>query len=294
MPKNKLLVGFVGQGFIGKNYADDFEKRGYEVVRYALEEPYKANKEKIKECEIVFVAVPTPTVPTGKKRNDGKRQVHFDDSIVREAVKVAGKNSIVVIKSTIVPGTSELIQKENREKIILHSPEFLSEKTAAHDAANPERNIIGITKDTKEYKEAAEWVMGLLPKAPYKLICNVRTAEHIKYANNSFLFLKIVFAHIFKEIVDKNGADWEIVRAAVGADPRVGPSHLDPRGGAGRSCFIKDFGALSEMYENLFPQEKNAIMALRGFEYKNAELLRKSNRYIDLLEGVYGKRDNIK
>jgi len=53
-------IGFIGQGWIGKNYADDFEKRGYEIVRYALESPYIDNKEKIKECDIVFIAVPTP------------------------------------------------------------------------------------------------------------------------------------------------------------------------------------------------------------------------------------------
>jgi len=291
MKVKKPLIGFIGQGFIGKNYADDFERRGFEVVRYSLDEPYVENKEKVKECGIVFVAVPTPTIPSGKKRNDGNPQVHFDNQIVREAVKASASRSIVVIKSTIVPGTSKIIQEENPDKIILHSPEFLSEKTAAYDAANPERNIIGMAQKNKEYQMAAETIMSILPEAPYKLICDALSAEHIKYANNSFLFLKIVFAHMFKEIVDKNGANWETVREALGADPRVGKSHLDPRGGAGRSCFIKDFGALSEMYENLFPEEENAIMALRGFEYKNAELLQKSNRYLDLLEGVYGPNE---
>ena len=66
-----MNIGFVGQGWIGKHYADNFEARGYMVVRYALEEPYVKNKEKIKECGIVFIAVPTPTSPKG-----------FDASIV--------------------------------------------------------------------------------------------------------------------------------------------------------------------------------------------------------------------
>ena len=59
MEKNTLItdsnIGFIGQGFIGKSYADDMERRGYTTVRYALEEPYKNNKEKIKECDIVFI-----------------------------------------------------------------------------------------------------------------------------------------------------------------------------------------------------------------------------------------------
>lgn len=297
---NKPRIGFIGQGFIGKNYADDFEARGYEVVRYALEEPYIHNKENLKGAEIIFVAVPTPTIPSGKVRDDGHPEVTFDDSIVREAVALAPEGSIVVIKSTIIPGTTASIQKENPTKFVLHSPEFLTESTAAHDAAHPERNIIGIPSDTPEYKDAAEKVMNVLPAAPFSLVTSAITAEHIKYANNAFLFVKIVFANMFYNVAKKNGAHWEDIRAAVGADPRVGPSHLglhiegDPpdvmrRRGAGRSCFIKDFAALSEMYTKLYPEDASTIMALRGFEYKNSELLREYNRYIHLLEGVYGK-----
>ena len=57
-------IGFIGQGWIGKNYADDFEERGFEVVRYGLEPEFAENKDRIKDCDIVFVAVPTPTRPT--------------------------------------------------------------------------------------------------------------------------------------------------------------------------------------------------------------------------------------
>ncbi len=300
MSAQKPTIGFVGQGFIGKNYANDFEARGYNVVRYALEPEYVANKENIKECDIVFTAVWTPTAPSGKSRDDGHPRVKFDDSIVRSAVELAGETAIVVIKSTIVPGTTQSIQAANPKKFILHSPEFLTEKTAAHDAAHPERNIVGMAKDTPEFRAAAEKVLSILPKAEFELITSAITAEHIKYANNAFLFLKIVFANIFYDLVEKNGADWESIRAAVGADPRVGPSHLglhldgDPanvmrRRGAGRSCFIKDFAALSEMYENAFPDDADAIMLMRGLEYKNSKFLRDADRYIDLLEGVYGE-----
>lgn len=296
----KPLIGFIGQGFIGKNYSDDFENRGYEVVRYALEEPYVKNKEKIKDCDIVFVAVNTPTVPTGELRDDGHPKVRFDDSIVREVISLADDRAIVVIKSTIKPGTAQSIQKEHPDKIILHSPEFLKETTAAYDAANPKRNIIGMAKDDEIHRQAAEKVLGILPKAPYELICDSQSAEFIKYAGNTFLALKVIFANIFFELVDKYGADWEKIREAVGEDPRIGPSHLDlhlqgdepgvmRRRGAGRSCFIKDFATLSEMYAETFPEDKDAINMFRGFEYKNAQFLREFDRYVDLLEGVYGE-----
>ena len=69
---NKVKIGFIGQGFVGKNYADNFEVRGYAVIRYAKEKPYNKNKEAIKDCEVVFIAVPTPTTPKG-----------YDASIIR-------------------------------------------------------------------------------------------------------------------------------------------------------------------------------------------------------------------
>ena len=81
--KKDNLIGFIGQGWIGKHYADDFEKRGYDVVRYALEEPYIKNGDKIKDCDIVFIAVPTPSTLEG-----------FDDSIVRKAIKGVGQGKI--------------------------------------------------------------------------------------------------------------------------------------------------------------------------------------------------------
>lgn len=300
MTDTKPRIGFIGQGFIGKNYADDLESRGYEVVRYALEEPYVNNKEALQGCDIVFVAVPTPTKPSGNLRDDGHPEVYFDDSIVRAMVALPREGAIVVIKSTLLPGTTKSIQEQYPTKIILHSPEFLTEKNAAYDAAHPTRNIVGMAIEDDVHRMAAERVLSLLAPAPYTLICSAATAEHIKYAANSLLFLKIVFANIFYELAAKNGADWEAVRTAVGLDPRIGPSHMDlhlegdPEGvmrrrGAGRSCFIKDFGALSELYEKTFPGDKDAIQAFRGFEYKNNEFLRTYDRYINLLEGVYGK-----
>ena len=139
----KPLIGFIGQGFVGGNYADDFEKRGYEVVRYALEPQYVENKDKIKTCDIVFVCVPTPTTPKG-----------FDYSIVADGLKLVGKGKIAVIKSTMLPGTTKELQKKNPNIVVLCSPEFLSVATAAHDAANPFSNIVGMPSTSPRHKKA--------------------------------------------------------------------------------------------------------------------------------------------
>ncbi len=280
MEKEKK-IGFIGQGWIGKNYADDFERRGYNIARYGLEEPHINNGDKIKECDIVFIAVPTPTTPAG-----------FDDSIIRKAVKMVGDGKIAIIKSTILPGTTESVQQENLNIYLLHSPEFLTESTAAYDAANPMRNILGIAVDNEEYRGKAREAMGVLPYAPYQLICSAREAELIKYGGNCWFYFKVIFINMLYDLVEKQGCRWETVRDAMAADPRIGSTHLDPvhksGRGAGGHCFIKDFAAFSEFYKKEIG-DGLGIKVLESLVNKNIDLLIKSRKDLDLLKGVYGE-----
>lgn len=279
---SKPLIGFIGQGFVGKAYADDFENRGFKNVRYALEEPYRNNKDLIKDCDIVFIAVPTPTTEKG-----------FDDSIIRGAVKLVGKGKIAVIKSTILPGITESIQKDNPETFVFHSPEFLREVTAAHDAAHPERNIIGTPVKSKEYEAKAKEVLAVLPKAKFQLITGAKEAELVKYAGNCFFYFKVIFANLFYDVAEKEGIDWKIVSEAVSADPRIGSSHMNPvhqsGRGAGGHCFIKDFAAFSELYEKTVNDEYG-MKVIHSLEDKNNELLLSTKKDLYLLNGVYGEK----
>jgi len=149
-------IGFIGQGWIGKHYADNFEERGYEVIRYDITTKYKNNKTKLKECDIVFIAVPTPTI----------NQV-FDDSILIDAIINTYKNQLVVIKSTIQIGITEKIQKLFKDRYIFHSPEFLRERNAKFDVDYPERSIVGYTKKSKN---KSQQVLDVMPPAPIKSI----------------------------------------------------------------------------------------------------------------------------
>ena len=284
--KEKLLIGFIGQGFIGKNYADDFEKRGYEVVRYAKEEPYFDNKDRIKDCDFVFIAVPTPTTPHG-----------FNFDILKSVLSLIGAGKTAIIKSTILPGTCEALQKMFPEISVFHSPEFLTEKNAAYDAANPTRNIIGILEDNKENRAKAEEVLAILPSSPLNLICLAKEAELIKYASNGFLFLKIVYANILYDLAMKEGSDWEIIKNGMAADPRIGKSHLDPvqasssdkkpGRGAGGHCFVKDFSALIEYVNKLQPDSLSHNF-LKSAQDKNLELLTSSAKDPEVLKEVFG------
>ncbi|MEK7582168.1 MAG: hypothetical protein AAB488_02485 [Patescibacteria group bacterium] len=281
-----MKIGFIGQGWIGKNYADDFEARGYNIVRYALEEKYSSNKEKIAECEIVFIAVPTPTTKKG-----------FDDSIARSVIKFVGKGNIAVIKSTIIPGTTESIQKENPSIFVFHSPEFLVENTAAYNASHPDRNIVSIPVENDIYRTKAQIVLDVLPDAPYSRIMRARDAEFVKYAGNCFLLTKVIFMNMLYDLVKSTGGDWKSIRDAFVHDPRIGPSHTEPTHkngrGAGGHCFIKDFEAFRSMYGEKV-KDKFGKEILASMKDKNIELLVNSGKDIDLLEGIYGDISNYK
>lgn len=277
----KPSIGFIGQGWIGKNYADNFEERGYVVTRYSQEELYIKNKEKIAKCDIVFIAVPTPTTPKG-----------FDDSILCKVLPLVGKGKIAVIKSTITPGTTAKLQKKNPDIIIVHSPEFLEEAKAVENTKHPKRTIVGIPVGNAKYRSSAQKVIDVCPKSPYELICSSEEAEFIKYGGNCFLYVKVVFANIFHDLSKKfPTVKYETIREAMSADPRIGNTHLDPvhksGRGAGGHCFIKDFAAFANLYEKSV-NDPHGTEALRAFERKNNHLLKSSKKDMDLLRGVYG------
>lgn len=276
------LIGFIGQGWIGKNYADDFERRGFQTVRYALEDPYRANKDRIKDCDIVLIAVPTPTTPDGG----------FDGSIVDGAIDLVGEGRIAVIKSTLLPGTAAQFQQKHPAQVVLFSPEFLSEATAAYDAANPFFNIIGTTQDTAKQRAAAEIVHKVLPPSSTSITCKSIEAEIIKYTHNASAYTQIMFFNMMYDLAASMGGDWSVVHRAVLSDPFIPnryaqPVHKSGRG-AGGHCFIKDYAALREIYEKTLPHDSAGIALMHANEQKNIALLRGSGKDLDLLAGVYG------
>jgi UDPglucose 6-dehydrogenase len=276
-----MKIGFIGQGFVGKNIANDLESRGFEVVRYALEKEYLGNKEHLKTCDATFIAVPTPTTPEG-----------FDYSIVDSALALLGTGKIAVIKSTLLPGTTRTLQEKYPNLVILFSPEFLSEATAAHDAANPMFNIIGIPPDSAGHRTAAETIMGLLPKSEKQFIIPTEAAELFKYAHNIHGYMRVVLSNMLYDLAGALKTDWTNVQEIMNVDPMMSPYYNAPvhksGRGAGGHCFIKDMAAFAELYRTLLPDDKHGQEVIQALEAKNLELLAKTNKDQDLVEGVYG------
>ncbi|HEY4487413.1 MAG TPA: hypothetical protein VI483_01450, partial [Candidatus Paceibacterota bacterium] len=261
MATKKPLIGFIGQGWIGKAYADNFEERGYQSVRYSLEKQWIKNKDRIAQCDIVFIAVWTPTTPKG-----------FDVSVVESVLPLVGKGKVAVLKSTIVPGTTEELQKKFSDIILLYGPEFLSVASHLHDAAHPFVNLVGMPVNDAKHFNAAERVMKILPRAPYSDICKSAEAEIFKYTHNASGYTQVILFNLMYDLAQKLGADWDVVNRAVQADPLIAKRYSNPvhkKGrGAGGGCFIKDIAALRARYKKLVPEDISGLKVFEAMEAK--------------------------
>lgn len=198
-------------------------------------------KEAVVPSEIIFIAVGTPPKSNGEA----------DLTNVFASAEEIGKNlvgyKVVVTKSTVPPGTNQKVGEIlNKVKPsgssfgIASCPEFLREGSAISDTMRPDRVVIGTTSE-----RAKNLLVQLHKPIDTKLVlCNVETAELIKYASNSLLSTKISFANAIAIIAEKVGADAEKVLEGVGLDRRLGRSFLYPGVGYGGSCFPKDVKAL--------------------------------------------------
>lgn len=201
-------------------------------------------KEAVAPSDIIFVCVGTPPKENGEA----------DLSSVFACAESIGKSlvgyKVVATKSTVPPGTnkkvSDILTKvkpDGASFAIASVPEFLREGTAISDTLHPDRVVIGTTS-----VRAQELLLELHKPIDGKtVLCNVETAELIKYASNALLSTKISFANAIAILSERVGADVEKVLEGVGLDRRLGRLFLYPGVGYGGSCFPKDVKALIAM-----------------------------------------------
>ena len=202
------------------------------------------------DCDLIFVTVGTPQNKTGG----------IELSIIKKAMTSLGKNirnskkeHIILIKSTVVPGTIKdvilpILENNSKKKAgkdfgLISNPEFLQESTAIRDTEFPHAVVLGGYK-TKFMKDVEKFFTKLHPKTPI-IITNHQTAEMIKYANNSFLATKISFINQLSNICQKiPGSNIDDIAKTIGLDPRIGGLFLNAGPGYGGSCLPKDMKAL--------------------------------------------------
>lgn len=238
--KGKIAV--MGVGYVGGALARILDESGFAPLRY---DPAKglADTGVLALADVIFVCVPTPYLADG---------VGFDLSFVRAAIAALPGEKTVVIKSTVLPGTTEMLQKEFPQHRMLFNPEFLRQVSADEDMRRPDRQIMGYTEKSKE---VAPFILRMLPNAPFLRVIPATEAETVKYFGNCFLAMKVVFANQMYDVCKAMGADYDLVKDATAADPRIGASHLqvlhDGFRGYGGSCFPKDVKSLIQLGESL-------------------------------------------
>lgn len=280
----KERISIVGTGYVGLCTAIGFATKGCKVIT-STHDPKKAasinkgtppfyepglqenlrkavkkghlkcileREEAVLSTDITFIATATPSQPNGSINLE-----HIENS-THEIAKALNKKDtyhLIVVKSTVVPGTTQNIVKPALEKHsnkqcgvdfgLCMSPEFLREGSALYDTLNPDRIVIG------EYdKKSGDTLENLCQHfygeiMPPTIRTNIPTAELIKYASNTFLATKISFINTFATICEKTpGADVKKIAEAVGKDNRISPHFLNAGLGWGGSCFPKDLKAL--------------------------------------------------
>jgi UDPglucose 6-dehydrogenase len=204
-----------------------------------IDEPSQA----LRQSDVVLLAVPTPEGEKGE----------LDLSLIEEAfasiVESGKKGIVVVIRSTVLPGTyDKLIKialKKGRKDIqVVIMPEFLSQGEALKNIISPSRVIVGIHEVGLDKKLKA--VFNYPAKVPF-LITDPDTASLTKYAANIFLATKVSFINEMSQIAEAVGADIQDVVKGIGYDPRIGDQFIQPGVGFGGSCFPKDLKALKHL-----------------------------------------------
>ena len=225
-----MKIGVIGIGCVGNAVKYWFLKEKYPLFLYDKYKKIGSIKE-INKAEIIFVCVPTPFT----------RRKGYNATEVGESLKVLSGPKIVVIKSTILPGSTERLQEKFPKHKILFNPEFLRHNTALKDFLHPTRQIIGYTKKSKKI---AKVILDTLPWAPYQKIIPSKEAEMVKYFGNCFLAMRVVFANQIYDLCQILRVNYNLVKEVAGDDPRIGHSHFnifqDGYRGYNSPCLNKD------------------------------------------------------
>ncbi|MFC1674373.1 UDP-glucose dehydrogenase family protein [Candidatus Omnitrophota bacterium] len=205
-------------------------------------------KEGVRDSEVIFIAVGTPSLPNGEADLTG-----IEDVARNIALNMRGYR-LIVEKSTVPVETGEWVKhtissnaRRGARFDVASNPEFLREGQAISDFMHPDRIVIGV-----ESKKARDILVSLYKplKAPI-VVTDIKSAELIKHASNSFLAAKISFINALSRICDKVGADIVEVAEGMGLDRRISRSFLSAGIGYGGSCFPKDVDAFIKICEKL-------------------------------------------
>ncbi len=281
----KPMISIIGMGYVGLCTAVGFASKGFHVVASEVEKEkavkinqgiapfYEPHLQKllekacqsghlkcladdstsaVLESDFTYITVGTPS------NHDGSIDLKFIQSAASEVGKALGKKNtyhVVIVKSTVVPGTTQdlvkpILERTSKKKCGLDfglcmNPEFLRQGSVFEDVFHPDRIVIGEFDKKSGEALASLYQLFYGVEMPTVIRTTLSTAELIKYASNAFLATKISFINTMANLCNKiPGADVKVVATAMGLDKRIGPLFLNAGLGYGGSCFPKDVKAL--------------------------------------------------
>ena len=237
-------------GVVGYGVTQGFRSKGHDVyvndIRQFKSEKIYDKKFLMDGCDLIFICVPTPSKPDG----------NLDLTYIEQAIedlhsyrRCDSNNPIIVIKSTVIPGTTLSLASKYPKLKFAFNPEFLRMKHALHDFLYPDRNVIGacsIEIAKKVSKAYEDWKCRMI-------ITDLNTAETIKLVANCFLTLKVAYACETNNICNVLGLDAKEIMDAVCIDNRIGTDHLDPSKGPiprNSPCLPKDTSGMIRFLES--------------------------------------------
>lgn len=285
--KTKTTIGIIGYGVVGKATGELFKRSRVvssilKYDKYAPEHNSGSLFDVLSQSTFLFLCLPTPFY------KDSER---IDLSAFEEILEVidkehSGKN--VIIKSTVVPGTTSAWEAKYTNTKFAFCPEFLTEANYIHDAKNPDRFIVGSSSEVLN-KTIVQLHIGLFDSYPKIFMCGSIEAEIAKYAANCFLATKVMFANEMSNIAEHFGVSWnDQVAKLVTSDSRIGDSHFSvskDKGFSGK-CFPKDTIAILGLMKDL-DIDSSVLSAV----WEKNKVIRQNHDWLDI-PGVVTEKPN--
>ncbi len=298
---SKHKIGVVGCGFVGTAVSTGFQTvlgDKVEVLEYDKYKDTESLQRVVDESDILFICLPTPM------NEDGSCNTSIIEEVVQEIYEIADKRKLLVIKSTVPPGTTNKLAEKYRSLDFCFNPEFLTQAKFIEDFINQDRIFVGwadlpntLAKNLKKItdlywdfvhtrKSGPNWANTIV-----EFERCAKEVEMAKYIANAFLTTKVVFFNEMYEICKASGIDYKAAVWFATSDKRIGQSHTSVPGpdgqfGAGGPCFPKDTNALIAFAKNLGLDP----IALESMWTKNL-ILREVHEWEDLAQvnGNYKK-----
>lgn len=231
-------IGIIGYGIVGQATHYGFSRSNVRIYdKYKETESLEAV---VEQSEYIFICLPTPTMAD----ESGIDLSIVDGTVAKIAKIISGSDRIVILKSTITPGTTKKYIKKYPKVLFCFNPEFLRERSFLSDFVNSDRVVIGADSDDV-FRRVSSLYQSIMPNVPI-YYTEPTTAEMVKYMANCYLATKVIFANEMYDICEKIGVKYEEVKKMVVADTRIKDTHLDITTvrGFGGKCFPKDLLSL--------------------------------------------------